>query len=105
MKPVDYFIKRTKWSNDDYNETISIYEEAVNDIHKEYRLKVHQCKYCYYILDDCEGGSRVPDNISKRLGARNCLVCDKQVCYEHDKICDECADKYSLCITCCGDID
>ena len=104
MKPVDYFIKRTKWTDDDYREFVYKYEESVNDVHKDSRLKVHQCRYCHYILGSYRGGGRVPDNIVK-IGARKCIVCKNIDCYEHDKICDECADKYSLCITCCGDID
>lgn len=71
-----------------------------NDINRIERLKVHKCKYCYYI--NCD---RVVMDIITEGVCKNCAKFTLYPDNHTDRYCDKCSEKYNICKHCGAQLD
>jgi len=72
-------------------------QKIIEDPNKEERLKKQFCVTCFYRSTMA----------GQKMTYKNCLSCDKEIVFGNtnvDKVCDDCATKYSACKKCLAEI-
>lgn len=94
---VAHATSRAKQYVEDYEKKV---HASSNDISKEARLKLSQCKSCFYFFGSRVGGAAITH--------QDCGICGKDMIFSNtctDLICFACAEKNGLCNKCGGDVE
>jgi len=90
----------TYWRKKATQDRIERAKKAETDSGRKTRLKLHLCKYCYYLRGDVIACSAITTT--------TCKICAKEMTFgstHTSGICVDCAKKHKLCLDCLSDID
>lgn len=88
----------TQFSKNRSDHIIDLADKLINDPDRKIRLKIPECKLCFYSVSI--GGSAMTN--------KDCICCGETTMYsstDTSELCVECAKKHKLCSHCGGDID